>query len=104
MKRYIKVKGEWIDTKAEHDEWGRYYRVERNTENEDEVWYWEDEYGLDYKVGILQDQTDDTKKLASEYRRLWHYSTHLKEGGKAWERVMKQLDNIQGVVMYERKN
>lgn len=105
MSRYLKIfNGDWIDTTAEHDEYGRYYYVKIVSPTKSEVWYFEDEVGKQYYVGVLECQTDDKKKLAREYRKLYHYAMKLKEGGKAWERVMKKLDNIQGVVMYERKN
>lgn len=55
MKRYIKVKGEWVDTKVEHDEWGRYYFIKSDIE----VWYYSDEYGVYYYVGVLEGQTDE---------------------------------------------
>ena len=40
------------------------------------------------------------KKLQSEFRRLWHYSTKLKKGGKAWERVMIRLSEIKEALLH----
>ena len=31
---------------------------------------------------------------AKRFKKLWHYSTRLKEGGKAWERVMCEMEMI----------
>ena len=33
-------------------------------------------------------------RLKARYRRLLRYSYRLKEGGKAWEKVMKELEEI----------
>ena len=54
MLRYIKVNGEWIDTLIEQKEYGRYYMIVDST-----VWYYSDEYGVDYQVGKLEDEKDD---------------------------------------------
>lgn len=35
---------------------------------------------------------------AREFRRLLRYSYKLKEGGKAWERVMKRLEELKWVL------
>jgi len=29
-----------------------------------------------------------------QFKRLWHYSTKLKEGGKAWDKVMFKLEKL----------
>ena len=62
MKRFIKVNGEWIDTQYQHDEWGRYYRLEPSENDETKVYYYSDEYGVDYYVGILEDQSDEPQE------------------------------------------
>lgn len=61
-KRYIKVNGKWIDTQAEREQWGRHYYIERNTCSDDNVYYYSDEYGVDYYVGKLEGATDDEPK------------------------------------------
>lgn len=63
MKRYIKVNGDWIDTKAEHDEWGRYYRLEESESEDTKVYYYSDEYGVDYYVGVLEDQSEESQEI-----------------------------------------
>ena len=60
MKRFIKVVEDdtWIDTQAEHDEWGRYYFIEAK-ENEDSlVYYYSDETGTNELVGTLEAESD----------------------------------------------
>lgn len=61
MKRYIKVNGKWVDTEAERKN-GRYYFIETKEEADDEVWYYSDEYGVDYYVGKLEGASDDEPK------------------------------------------
>jgi len=53
MKRYVKVKGKWIDTLTEQKDYGRYYFIINNR-----VSYYSDEYGVEYEIGRLQDETD----------------------------------------------
>lgn len=59
-KRFIKVIEDdtWIDTKAEHDEWGRYYFIEVNEDQDNKVYYYSDETGTDTFVGTLEAQSD----------------------------------------------
>lgn len=53
MLRYIKVNNEWIDTLMNQKEWGRYYFIIDGI-----VWYYSDEFGVEYKVGRVQAESD----------------------------------------------
>ena len=72
MKRYIKIweTDEWIDTQAEHDNWGRYYYVETNENGEEKVYYYSDETGTDTFVGTLETQCD---KFVVKYKVYTRY-------------------------------
>lgn len=52
MKRYIKVKGQWIDT-LEQQKAGYYYFVV-----DDKVSYLSDETMTEYEIGTLEDESD----------------------------------------------
>lgn len=51
---FLKVNGEWIDVKGNHDEWGHNYFVKDN-----DVYYYSDEDGLEHKVGKLEDSSNE---------------------------------------------
>ena len=53
MKRYIKVRGEWIDTLLEQKNYGHYYFIINNF-----VSYYSDETGCEYEKGVLEDEKD----------------------------------------------
>ena len=52
MKRYIKVKGQWIDTLLEQKNGYIYFIIKSY------VSYYSDETGCEYEIGILEDESD----------------------------------------------
>ena len=98
MKRYIKVNDNWIDTKVERESWGRYYylKVEENDNNI--VYYYSDEYGVDYQIGVLEKQTDNINVLKKEYNK-WYYRAQKLQGGcYAWKHALKKCEEIKAVL------
>lgn len=41
----------------------------------------------------------ERNKKAQEFRKLWSYSQKLKEGGKAWDKIMCQMENLKKEIL-----
>lgn len=41
----------------------------------------------------------ERNKKAQEFRRLWKYSQKLKEGGRAWGRVIQQMEQLKAEII-----